>query len=170
MVSVCQWADGEGIVVGYVEEVTPTDARFSLIDPQGQPDKELVLPIVSIYRLEKIPAYIDRLLLFAKLSPPIPDAKGQATASPKVIAKRLREAASTGECVSITLLGDPRNDCRVLRIERDNIEIEEYHDNPLISANVRLVRLNQIARVRWRASGELAVTALWRQQRISSNR
>jgi hypothetical protein len=162
-VAFCSYADGGGILVGTVVELTDNEVKFSLISPLGKADEEQVLTFDRIFRLEDIPDYMERLRLFGQISQEIPDSKGQSTRSPIVIRKRLKEAGKTGECVRLQLLDDPSQDYRVMRVDKDFCELDEYGDNPLRVTTNRLVRYNQIESMKWRSSGELVVTELWKR-------
>ena len=106
MVAFSKWADGKGLLIGYVLEVTDSEVRFAEIDQLGQPDGEIELQLKSIYRLGDSPDYIERLKLFGQITPPITKSKGQVTKSKKGIAKRLKKAEISGECVSLMLPAD----------------------------------------------------------------
>ena len=164
-IAYCQWEDGDGLDVGYVQELSKSEVSFSTINPEGQSDGARTLPLKSVYRLESIPDYMDRLKLFSLLEPPLSESKGEYTRSPKVIAKRLRKAAETGECVSLTLNVEARDDFRVVRVDKDFCELEEYGDHPLKLRSSLVARISQIEKMTWRRKAEDCVTRVWKTHR-----
>ena len=161
LVGYCPWDDGIGLLFGYVTSLTESQVTFSLIDALGAPDITDTVALDSIVRLSDSPDYVARLIEFGELRPRPEDAKGQSTRSPNVIMKRLREAAKTGECVRLKLLGDPFQIHRVFSVHQDYCETEEYGDNPHRVVSTHIVRLDQIQELRWRDGRDAAVTRLW---------
>jgi len=162
LVGYCRWKDGEGLLFGRVVEVSRTQALFALVNPDGTFDEEKTEQLRDITRLTASPAYVKRLLLFAKLD--VPKSKAEKTRTRATIAKRLRVAARTGECVDLTLKGDPRHEYRVVRVARDLVELEEYGDDPREVLDTKIVRIDQIATLTWRGTVENAVTRVWRSK------
>ena len=163
-----QWEDGDGLGVGYVQDLTESEVSFSTIDPEGQSSGTWTLPLKSVYRLELIPDYMERLKLFGQLEPPFSESKGEFSRSPKVIAKRLREAAGTGECVSLTLKVATRDDFRVINVDKDFCELEEYGDHPLKLRSSLVARISQIEKMTWRSKAQDCVTRVWNAHRKSA--
>jgi hypothetical protein len=164
LVCLYRWKEGDSFLVGRISEVTAVSVVLALIDDFGkpEPERDIVIPFTSIYRVEENPAYIERLQLLAGIETPLNKSKGQVTQSSKAIYKRLKEAALTDECVTLTLLSDSPADFRVLRTDRDWCELQQFWDNPTVPTNVALVRYDQISKMQWRSSSLRAVTALWK--------
>lgn len=163
VVGFCMWKDGEGLLFGRVLAVDAVEARFELVHPDGTLDEVATVRLDDITRVEDSPAYVKRLTLFAKLK--IPQSKGQVTTAASTIAARLRTARRTGECVDVTLKDERRRDCRVLAMDDEWVELEEYGDDPLVVVDTRLVRRRQVTELRWRSTTENAVSAVWRARR-----
>ncbi len=168
LVAFYKWEEGDSLLVGYVKEIGISEVTFSEIDSRGQPDGETTVPFDSLYRLDEAPAYMERLRLFSTISPPSEKVHSATTQSPKVIARRLREATSTGECVSLQLKGSSRQDFQILRADGGWFEVDEYADNPLCPMTRTQLCLGQIQEMRWRGYAEKMVTALWQKRDESS--
>ena len=165
LVGFCQWADGDGLLFGFVKEVSRSTVQFALIDPLGRDDGGTRISLEFIFRLEESSEYVRRLSMFREVT--VRDAKGSTTRQGPIIHKRLREACVSGECVDLMLLGDPRRECRILAVDDEYCEFEEHCDDPLKPVARRLVQLSQIQRLKWRSSMHLAVSAVWAGQSVT---
>ena len=161
IIGFCKWKDGDGLLFGRVVAVDDHSVLFALVNPLGDFDEEFVVAIKELSRLTESPEYVERLALFASLAPH-EESKGETTSTRATIRRRLAEAAKTGECVELYLLKEPRHDYRVVRCEADLVELEEFGDDPRVVVDTLMVRVNQIEKLRWRSSGELAVTRVWK--------
>jgi hypothetical protein len=161
LVGFCKWKNGKGLLFGRALEIDDERVRFALVNPDGTFDEELSVRVSELTRLEESGEYVKRLMLFASFDPPVPKSRGQLTTARATIAKRLTEACNSGECVGIKLLGETRRDCRVLRFDGGCLAFQQFADDPFIAINLCVARLNQVAELRWRSSGELAVTRAW---------
>ncbi len=170
LVGFCKWTDGRGLLWGRVGAVDAGTVRFELVAPSGQPDGPMTVRLDQLTRLLDSPDYARRLELFARLDPPVGTRKPQVSRSRTVIRARLVEAVATGECVSIRLKDDPARDCRVLRVDDDAVQFEEYGDDPLKVDCIRIVCLTQIKELAWRSTTELAVTRVWHEARSRKRR
>lgn len=167
LVAFVKWADGDGMLVGIVRNVTPEEVAFDLIDPLGHVhDENSVVPMESIYELRDSPAYFRRLKMFGTLSKPDVKTKGSITKSQKEIARRLRVAVNTQECVGIRTRGDYEQDSRILGVDSKYCECITYRDDPLVEEERLILRLEHIEHVRWRSSNMAAVTEIWRRSGI----
>jgi hypothetical protein len=162
LIGFSKWKDGDGLLFGRVLEVDQKVVRFALLNPDGSSDDEVTVRVAELLRLEERPAYAERLRLFASYRPPVGQRAGQTARSRATIARHLREALKTRECVSLKLLGDPRQDCRVLGCDGGRVEYEEFGDDPFVVSSTRIVHIGQVEELRWRSTGELAVTRAWR--------
>jgi len=162
MIGYCCWSDGEGLLLGRVVEVSDSEVVFADYDPLGRPKGEHRRPIESIYSVTELDDYVERLRLFAEHAQDVdPKAKGQTTKAQKQIRKFLKEAKVSGECLSIKVAGDDEYDHRVVEVASEACQLEEFGDDPLKPRLMKVVRYELVESIRRRASGELAVTALW---------
>jgi hypothetical protein len=159
---------GGALLVARVLAVSDTEVTFAPVDPEGQPIKEQVVPLSAINWIADIRDYAERLRLIAEIFPTIEQSKGQTTRSVDVIRKRIKAAALTGECVRLTLASDPSQDFKVLRVDREWCELEQYWDHPLIVVEKVVIRYDMINKMQWRTTGQNAVTALWKVKELEN--
>jgi hypothetical protein len=139
-------------------EVDDARVRFELMSATGQSDGEDTYELEAIFRLDESSEYMKRLSLLTAYD--VADEDGEETEKPAEIAMWLEEAVASSEIVDIARIDDPRQVCRVIRVEDGWVDFEILGDDPRNIEDRVASRQSLVSEVRRRSGVLRAVNQL----------